>query len=174
MGLPLRAVDLRSSSLGSSSDRDYYATHVTFYCHRAFPPPPPTSTLKIRTCIYVLTGGFINGRAPGKLTSCKQDLAINLHSCFHLLFLLSFIRKTKKCLAEKPHWPPAQKLNETSVLTSKIQCWGLPHNGPYYTNLERSRNSQKYKPCKAKRAWGIWPKPVKLGCRIIKCCLAGQ
>ena len=40
-------------------------------------------------------GGFIKGRAPGKLTSCEQDLAINLPGCFCLLFLLSFIRKTK-------------------------------------------------------------------------------
>ena len=39
----------------------------------------------------------------GKLTSCERDLAINLPGCFHLLFLLSFLRKTKKCPAEKPH-----------------------------------------------------------------------
>ena len=39
--------------------------------------------------------GFIKGRAPGNLTSCKWDLAINLPGCFRLLFLLSLIRKTK-------------------------------------------------------------------------------
>ena len=38
--------------------------------------------------------GFIKGEAPGKLTGCEQDLAITLPSCFRLLFLLSFIRKT--------------------------------------------------------------------------------
>ena len=38
---------------------------------------------------------FIKGRAPGKLTGCEQDLAINLPGCFRLLFLLFFIRKTK-------------------------------------------------------------------------------
>ena len=47
--------------------------------------------------------GFIKGRAPGKLTGCERDLAINLPDCFHLLFLLAFIsRKNKKCLAKKP------------------------------------------------------------------------
>ena len=54
--------------------------------------------------------GFIKGRAPGKLPGCEWDLAINLPGCFRLLFLLSFIRKTKKCPAVKPHWPPSQKL----------------------------------------------------------------
>ena len=39
--------------------------------------------------------GFIKGRAPGKLTGGERDVAINLPGCFHLLFLLSFIRKTK-------------------------------------------------------------------------------
>ena len=42
-----------------------------------------------------ITGAFIKGWAPGKLTGCEQDLAINLPGCFHLLFLLSFITKTK-------------------------------------------------------------------------------
>ena len=42
-----------------------------------------------------LCRGFIKGWAPGKLTGCERDLAINLPGCFHLLFLLSFIRKTK-------------------------------------------------------------------------------
>ena len=39
-----------------------------------------------------ITKGFIKGWAPGKLTGCKQDLAINLPGRFHL-----------KCPAEKPH-----------------------------------------------------------------------
>ena len=33
--------------------------------------------------------GFIKGQAPGKLTVCEQDLAINLPGCFCLLFFLS-------------------------------------------------------------------------------------
>ena len=37
------------------------------------------------------------------VTDCEQDLTINLPGCFHLLFLLSFKRKTKKGAAEKPH-----------------------------------------------------------------------
>ena len=39
--------------------------------------------------------GFIKRRAPGKLTGSEWDLAINLPGCFRLLFLPSFIRKTK-------------------------------------------------------------------------------
>ena len=35
------------------------------------------------------------GQAPGKLTGCERDLAINLPGCFRILSLLSFIRKTK-------------------------------------------------------------------------------
>ena len=51
-----------------------------------------------------LSRGFIKAQAPGKLTGCEEELAINLPSCFCLLFLLSFIRKTNlKCLTEKPH-----------------------------------------------------------------------
>ena len=47
--------------------------------------------------------GFINkGRAPGKLTGCERDLAMNLPGCFHLLFLLSFIRKTKNARLKTP------------------------------------------------------------------------
>ena len=42
--------------------------------------------------------GFIEGPAPGKLAGCERDLAINLPGCFRLLFLLSFIRKTKTAL----------------------------------------------------------------------------
>ena len=46
--------------------------------------------------------GFIKGWALGKLTGCEQDLAINLPSCFHLLFLLPIIRKTKNALLKNP------------------------------------------------------------------------
>ena len=46
--------------------------------------------------------GFIKGRAPGKLTGCEGDLAINLPGCFRLLFLLSFIRKTKYAQLKNP------------------------------------------------------------------------
>ena len=47
--------------------------------------------------------GFIKGWALGKLTGCEQDLAINLPSCFlGLLFLLSFIRKTKNAQLKNP------------------------------------------------------------------------
>ena len=46
--------------------------------------------------------GFIKGQAPGKLTRCDQDLAINLPSCFHLLFLLSFMGKAKNAWLKNP------------------------------------------------------------------------
>ena len=46
--------------------------------------------------------GFIMWRAPGKLTGCERDLAINLPGCFCLLFLLSFIRKTKNARLKNP------------------------------------------------------------------------
>ena len=49
--------------------------------------------------------GFIKGRAPGKLTGCERDLAINLPGCFRLLFLLSFIRKTKNARLKNPTDP---------------------------------------------------------------------
>ena len=42
------------------------------------------------------------GRAPGKLTGSERDLAINFPGCFHLLFLLSFIRKTKNTRLKNP------------------------------------------------------------------------
>ena len=46
--------------------------------------------------------GFIKGRAQGKLTSCEWDLTINLPGCFHLLVLLSVIRKTKNAWLKTP------------------------------------------------------------------------
>ena len=45
---------------------------------------------------------LIKGRARGKLTCCGQDLAINLPGGFRLLFLLSFIRKTKNAWLKIP------------------------------------------------------------------------
>ena len=54
-------------------------------------------------CKYCLISrGFIKGQAPGKLTSCEQDLAITLPGYFHLLFLLSFIRKAKNARLKNP------------------------------------------------------------------------
>ena len=46
--------------------------------------------------------GFIKGRALGKLTCCERDFAINLPGCFHLLFLLSIMRKTKNAQLKNP------------------------------------------------------------------------
>ena len=46
--------------------------------------------------------GFIHGRALGILTACERDLAINLPSCFCVLLLLSFIRKTKNARLKNP------------------------------------------------------------------------
>ena len=46
--------------------------------------------------------GFIKGLAPGKLTGCEQDSAINLPGWFRRLFLLSFIRKTKNARLKNP------------------------------------------------------------------------
>ena len=44
----------------------------------------------------------MKGQAPGKLTGCERDLAINLPGCPHLLFLLSFTRKTKNAQLKIP------------------------------------------------------------------------
>ena len=46
--------------------------------------------------------GFIKGQAPGKLASCERGLVINLPGSFFLLFLLSFIRKTKNARLKNP------------------------------------------------------------------------
>ena len=35
---------------------------------------------------HIKDRGFIKGWAPGKLTSCERNLAINLPGCFRLLF----------------------------------------------------------------------------------------
>ena len=74
---------------------------------------------------FLCCRGFIKGQAPGKLTGCERDLAINLPGCFHLLFLLSFIRKTKNARLETPtDLTGAQKLNETPgvVLSKALAC----------------------------------------------------
>ena len=74
-------------------------------------------------CDDYVCRGFIKGRAPGKLAGCEWDLAINLPGCFHLLFLLSFITKTKNAQLKNPtdllhknlmkplcvHFPPGLK-----------------------------------------------------------------
>ena len=51
---------------------------------------------------YLYGREFIKGRAPGKLTSCEQDLAINLPAQFRLLFLLPLIGKTKNAQLKNP------------------------------------------------------------------------
>ena len=40
--------------------------------------------------------------ATGKLTGCERELAINLPGCFRLLFLFSFISKTKNAQLKNP------------------------------------------------------------------------
>ena len=50
------------------------------------------------------------GRATGKLTGCERELAINLPGCFRLLFLPSFIGKTKN----------AQLKNSTDLLHKNL------------------------------------------------------
>ena len=60
-------------------------------------------TIRILNCALSLVSSqfdqrfrrFIKARATGKLTGCEWELAINLPGCFRLLFLLSFISKTK-------------------------------------------------------------------------------
>ena len=46
--------------------------------------------------------GFIKCCALGKFTGCEQDLAINLPGCSSLLFLFSFIRKTRNAQLKNP------------------------------------------------------------------------
>ena len=59
--------------------------------------------------------GFIKGRGPGKLTGCERDLAINLPGCFCLLFLLSFIKKTKNAWLKNP----------TDLLHKPLSVWAM-------------------------------------------------
>ena len=56
----------------------------------------------VNTVLIQWSRGFIKGQAPGKLTGCERDLAINLPGCFRLLFLLSFVRKTKNARLKNP------------------------------------------------------------------------
>ena len=76
--------------------------------------------------------GFIKGCAPGKLTSCERDLAINLPGCFHLLFLLSFKRKTKNVWLNNPtdllHKNLMKNLGKYSMYFSS----SLPANCSYF------------------------------------------
>ena len=62
----------------------------------------------------VLTGGSLRAghRAPGKLTGCERDLAMTLPGCFLLLFVLPFIRKTKKTRLKNPTDLLHKKLKE--------------------------------------------------------------
>ena len=69
----------------------------------------------------MIVRGFIKGRAPGKMTGCERDLAINLPGCF-LLFLLSVIRKTKN----------AQLKNLTDLLHKNL----MKPPGLYVCNLK--------------------------------------
>ena len=61
--------------------------------------------------------GLIKCQAPGKLTGCERDLAINLPSCFRLIFLLSFIRKTKNVRLKKPTDLPYSNLVKPLIQT---------------------------------------------------------
>ena len=70
--------------------------------------------------------GFIKGQAPSKLTSCERNLAINLPGCFGLLFLLSFIRKTKNARLKNPtdllYKNLMKPLSMPSFKIDKISC----------------------------------------------------
>ena len=73
----------------------FYSPQTPCLCKRVSGP-------QCRLLSKYLNRGFIKGRALGKLTGCEQDLAINLPGYFHLLFLLSFIRKTKNARLKNP------------------------------------------------------------------------
>ena len=72
------------------------------------------------------------GRALGKLTSCEQDLAINLPGCFRLLFLLSFIGKTKNIRLKNPTDLLHKNLMNPLKMTSRYMYMYLKE----YTNFE--------------------------------------
>ena len=88
--------------------------------------------------------GFIKGQALGKWTSCERDLAINLPGCFCLLFLLSFIRKTKNAwlinstdLLYKNLMKPLAYSNQTCptiVYNLVLQCSYI-NGSPQNTNV---------------------------------------
>ena len=58
--------------------------------------------LSLLSPLINIAGGSLRAGHRGKLTSCERDLAINLPSCFRLLFLLSSIRKTKNARLKNP------------------------------------------------------------------------
>ena len=74
-------------------------TNLCFHCTGR-----PTVVLFARVNFWtILLQDVISRRlAPGKLTGCERDLAINLPSYFDLLFLLSFIRETKNAQLKNP------------------------------------------------------------------------
>ena len=67
-------------------------------------------TIRILNCALSLVSSqfdrrfrrFIKSRVMGKLPGCERELAINLPGCFRLLFLLSFISKTKNAQLKNP------------------------------------------------------------------------
>ena len=69
-------------------------------------------------------------QAPSKLTSCEQDLAINLPGCFRLLFLLSFIRKTKNARLKNPTDLLHKNLMKP-LLEVILQWTTIPYEGEY-------------------------------------------
>ena len=69
-----------------------------------------------------MSGGSL--KAPGKLTGCEQDLAINLRSCFRL-FLLSFIRKTKNARLKNP----TDFLHKNVMKPLRVRCKSLFSSG---------------------------------------------
>ena len=87
--------------------------------------------LELRTnfILYERGRGFIKGRAPGKLTGCERNLAINLPGCFRLFFLLSFIRKTKNARLKTPtdllHKNLMKPLERWHRINQKIPRWIL-------------------------------------------------
>ena len=64
------------------------------------------NTMIIFLHMHAMVKGFIEGRAAGKLTGCERDLP----GLFRLLFLLSFIRKTKNAKLKNLTDPLHKKL----------------------------------------------------------------
>ena len=62
---------------------------------------------------------FIKGQALGKLTGCERELAITLPSWFRLLFLLSFISKTKSARLKNPTDLPHKNLMKPLISSTK-------------------------------------------------------
>ena len=91
---------------------------------------------------YILRG-FIKGWAPGKLTGCERDLAINLPGCFCLLFLLSFIRQTENAWLKNPtdlqHKNLMKPLHTCTL--RKIALFNMKY---YYTLLLSNTNAENW------------------------------